>query len=98
MRCFVRRVCSRKQTRNRAHTHNPLPPPPRRPRRNQRKEQALAAARRRAAALEAENGALLAQLEEQRREARGASERYRSEILARGEQAAQLQVTARAAL
>lgn len=65
------------------HNHTP---------RNQRKKRALAEAKERCGRLEAENAALLAQLEEQRAEGYAVVERFRGEVLAKNGQIAQLQV------
>lgn len=74
----------------------PLPPPTPHPRarrpRNQRKKAALADAKARCAALDADNTALAAELQSQRREARDAAEHLRGELLAKAAQVAQLQV------
>ena len=63
-------------------------------RRNQRKKKALAETRERCNQLAAENDALLRQLEDQRREGYTVAEHFRSEVLAKNVQIAQLQVRA----
>lgn len=65
------------------------------PNRNQRKKKALAEARERCSQLAAENASLVQQLDEQRREGYTVTELFRSEVLAKNTQIAQLQVGTR---